>query len=163
MIRTAILYKLFDVCLDKLFEGILNATFSPIELSGKTFRELVMKLDGVEDFPPCYGWEVGEAIENPADYNNNWGTGTCTFINASVNFVDADGDLFVTATDMFFNLTFIREDAAIKYEQFCKADDDDIGFKKVSRNGHNIEVWLKDWHLDGYYVTPDSIISPHIT
>lgn len=162
MIRTAILYKLFDVCLDKMFEGILNATFSPTDMSGKRFPKLIIRLNGADDYPPCYGWEVGEEITKPEDYNDNWGDGTVKFINAYVNYVDEDGDMFVTATDMIFNLTFIREDAAIAYEKFCRADDDDIGFKKISRNGREVEIWLKDWHIDGYYVKPADIIFPQI-
>lgn len=161
MIRTAILCKLFDICLGKMFEGILAATFSPTNLTGKLFTELVMRIDGEDDYPPCYGWEVGEAIENPGkDYGDKWGSGTCTFTNALVNFVDEDGDLYVTATDMCFRLTFIRDDAAIKYEQFCRADEDNIGFKKISRNQNTVEVWLEDWHIDGYYVSTCDIISP---
>lgn len=163
MIRTAILCKLFDICLDKMFDGILAATFSPTNLTGRLFPELVIKVDGRNDYPPCYGWEVGETIDNPdKDYNDNWGRGTCIFSNALVNFVDEDGDLFVTATDMCFRITFIRDDAAIKYEQFCRVDADEIKFKKVIRTNNTVEIWLKDWHVDGYYVNQTDIVSPDI-
>lgn len=162
MIRTAILCTLFDICLNKMFEGILAATYVPTDLSGRHFPLLVINVDG-DDYPPCYGWEVGEALSHPEkDYNNFWGRGTCTFTNARVEFVDEDGDLFVVSDEMCFKLTFIRDDAAMKYEAFCREDVDNVGFKQVSRTGNTVEIWLKDWHLDGYYVKPVDILSPRI-
>lgn len=143
MSKGAIIYLLSDLCINRLFAGLLSVSreLKLVDVIGRRFSKITISGE-----PIPFGWATQDQIYS------------CVANVYKVFIRDLEeGELLIAGRGILYEITFREYEYAIKYHELCVRSHI---FSSAVHNRCRVDVFV-DWEYDEF-VNPERIIYPRI-